>query len=617
MKRDWRDLLKEPTRDLALIVLLIVSFAIAFFLHRRMVLFGVAAVAVVPTFVNAIQAARKLKINIDTFNAFAIVVSFGVGEAYSAGFIALMLTSARLLEWRTESRSHNAIEELMRLKPLVALVEREGDMKEVNAETVVRGDVVLVKSGARIPVDGVVVHGGGHVNEAIVTGESVPVEKIVGDRVVSSTLVETGALKIRATEVGKDSTIERMAALMHDALVHKSHSEKLADRFAAIFLPLVAVIGIGVYVVTHNLVMMAALFLVACADDMAVAIPLAMTASIGQAAKRGVIVKGGASLDVLSRMKILVLDKTGTLTYGNLSVRAVRLANGVEAKRFWKAVAGAEKFSEHPVGRVAYHEAVRLVGDVSDPEEFCVYKGSGVTARVAGELIAVGTEKLFQELGLPVPKPDAGAFGALFWVTADGQHLGSIEVDDVPRPDAAENLRRLHRLGVERIIMFTGDSEPVAERVAKTLGITEYRARMSPEDKLRALEELLPAGPVGMIGDGVNDAPALARADVGIAMGGGGAAVSVEAADVVLMTDKLSRLPEMVELGRRTFSVVRGDTFIWVASNAVGFAFVLTGIAGPAFAAFYNFATDFLPLGNSARLFGANKRMQASRRRSR
>ncbi len=597
----------EPNRDYVLLVLIALTFGADLLLHNQLTLFIIAGVAVIPTFWNAAIAARHGKITIDTFNTFAVIVSFATGEAYSAGFIALMLTSARILDWFTESRTHHAIEELLRLKPTTALLERGEIITEVDADTVKTGDVVLVKSGARIPVDGVVTDGSAHVNEAIVTGESAPVEKNVGDRVISSTLVDVGTLHVRATQVGKDSTLERMATLMHTASLHKSTTEKLADRFAAIFLPLVGLLGALTYAITHDLTMTAALFLIACADDMAVAIPLAMTASLGQAAKRGVIVKGGQTLDALSRMKTLVLDKTGTLTFGNLSIRAVHLASNVDEKHFWTVLASAEKYSEHPAGRTAYQEGLRRLSTVADPTDFKLYKGKGVTATVGTEAIVAGTELLFAELGLPVPTVPEDALGSVFWVACNGQQIGSIEVADIPRPEAAAALAKLRTLGVTRIIMLTGDNERVAINVAELLGITEYKSRMTPEGKLLALEELFSSGPVGMVGDGVNDAPALARADIGIAMGGGGAAVSVEAADVVIMTDNLARLPEMMELGRNTLRVVKGDIAIWVVSNLVGFVLVFTSIAGPALAAFYNFATDFFPLLNSTRLFKNKK----------
>lgn len=593
----------EPKRDYVLLVLIALTFGADLFFHEPLTLFIIAGLAVIPTFWNAALSTRHGKITIDTFNTFAVIVSFATGEAYSAGFIALMLTSARILDWYTESRTHHAIEELLRLKPTTAFLERGQVITEVDADTVKTGDIVLIKSGSRIPVDGVVTEGSAHVNEAIVTGESELIEKNIGDQVISSTLVDVGALHVRATQVGQDSTLERMATLMHEASLHKSTTEKLADHFATIFLPVVGLLGAITYAITHNLTMTAALFLIACADDMAVAIPLAMTASLGQAAKRGVIIKGGQTLDALSRMKTLVLDKTGTLTFGNLSIRAVHLAPNVDEQHFWTVLASAEKYSEHPAGRTTYQEGLRRLGTVADPTDFKLYKGKGVTAKVGHEDIVAGTELLFTELGLPIPILPEDALGSVFWVACNGQHIGSIEVADIPRPEAATSLAKLRTLGVTRIIMLTGDNERVAKNIADQLGITEYKSRMTPEGKLLALEELFSSGPVGMAGDGVNDAPALARADIGIAMGGSGAAVSVEAADVVIMTDNLSRLPEMIELGRSTLSIIKGDIIIWTFSNIFGFALVFTGIAGPALAAFYNFATDFFPLFNSSRLF--------------
>ncbi|HCC83217.1 TPA: cadmium-translocating P-type ATPase [Candidatus Uhrbacteria bacterium] len=600
-------LLAEPTRDYIILGLIVATFCVDLIFHWPLTLFIIAGLAVIPTFWNTAKAARHGKITIDTFNTFAVIVSFATGEAYSAIFIALMLTCARLLDWYTESRTHHAIEELLRLKPTTAVLVQGDVITEVDATTIKSGDVVLVKSGARLPVDGIVIDGYAHVNESLVTGESEPIEKNIGDRVVSASLVDIGTLHVRATQVGKDSTLERMATLMHTASLHKSTTEKLADRFAAIFLPLVGLLGALTYAINHDLRMTAALFLIACADDMAVAIPLAMTASLGAAAKRGVIIKGGQTLDALSRMKTLVLDKTGTLTFGNLSIRAVHLAPSVDETHFWTVLASTEKYSEHPAGRTAYQEGLRRLGTVADPTDFKLYKGKGVVAQVQGEEIIAGTEMLFNELGLPVPTIPDDALGSVFWVASNGQLLGSVEVADIPRPEAAASLHHLRELGITRIVMLTGDNERVAKNVANLLGITEYHSRMTPEGKLLALEELLKDGPVGMVGDGINDAPALARADIGIAMGGGGAAVSVEAADVVIMTDNLARLPQMILLGRSTLGVVKGDIAIWVVSNLVGFILVFTGLVGPALAAFYNFATDFFPLFNSSRLFKSRK----------
>src|SRR3989344_3528496 len=550
------NVLRAPMREYAIIIATSVALAVEFFYPAaRPFLLAAAAAGALPTAWGAARALGRFRIDIDVFNVFALGISFAVAELRSAAFIVLMLAFARILDWYTESRATDAVHELLKLKPETAFREKGDTIEEVSADTVRAKDVLVAQQGSRIPVDGTVTFGDAFVNEAPVTGESLPVQKSPGDTILGGTLVESGMVKFRAERVGKDSTIERIAELMRQAAANKSRSEKLADRFAALFLPFVGLFGAGVYFITGDIIMTAAIFLVACADDMAGAIPLAATAAVGQAARRGIIVKGGARLDALSRVTTLVLDKTGTLTYGALSVRHAKIEPGIREDEFWHFLGITEKFSEHPAGKAVFREARARGNHTPDPDEVRSYKGSGIVAKYAGREIAAGNEELCR------------------------------------------------RLGITRIIMSTGDNEAVARRVAEALGLRQYRAAMKPEDKLRELEVLLKDGPVAMVGDGVNDAPALARADVGIAMGGGGTAVAVEAADVGILTDDLSRLPEAIELGRRTLSVIKGDIVIWALSNVLGFTLVLTGIAGPALAAFYNFATDFFPLLNSARLF--------------
>ena len=614
---DMKEFVVPPRREYGLISLVAVFLlAEISFPSLRLALLAVSALGSVPTFWRAVEAAAQRKISIDTFNAFALAASFISGEVRSSAFIVLMLSSASLLDWYTQSRSSRAIEEILKLKPLKASLERGGEVVDVPVGEVSAGDIVVVRAGARVPVDGIVVFGNAYVNEASVSGESKPVEKGVGAAVVSGTLNESGVIKVRATRVGKDSTVERMAALVAEAVKHKSRTEKLADRFAQIFLPLVLLVGIGTYLVTRSLPMVAALFLVACADDMAVAIPLAATAAIGQAAKRGVIIKGSEWLEAVGKIQVLILDKTGTLTYGRPAVAAASLEEGFDAATFWRLVGSAEKFSEHPAGRAVLGEAQRLAGSLPDPETFDVRKGMGVIARSEGRSVAVGNEELARSEGLPFDarleerlESERRRYAATtFLVYIDRAFAGMVTVADTPRPEARESLRRLRSIGLARVMMFTGDNQSVAASVAERLGIEDVLASMTPERKLRELEELTKKYSVGMVGDGINDAPALSRANIGIAMGEGGTAVAVEAADIVVLTDGLARIPEMIELGRRTSSVIRGDMVIWFLTNLAGFALVFAGIAGPALAAFYNFATDFLPLFNSARLF----RSQAS-----
>lgn len=614
--RNPKGWLKPPTRDYLLIGLVVLAYLLPFLWPEAKAILPLAAfIAAVPTLWTAAKALARFKISIDVFNAFALGISFASGEVESAVFIVLMLACARILEQRTEARANRAIEELLKLKPQKATREADGRLEEIPVENVKAGDILVIRTGARVPVDGTVVFGTGSANEASVTGESLPVEKRIGDPVVSATLLESGLLKIKATKVGKDSTIERMAALMQEASKNKSRSEKMADRFAGFFLPLVGLLGLATYWWTRDLKMTAALFLVACADDMAVAIPLAVTASLGQAAKRGVIIKGGEWLLQLGRVKKLILDKTGTLTYGSLDVGEVRLEAGVTEADFWRKIAIAEKFSEHSVGRTIFRLAAKRTKDVPDPEKFQVVEGIGVKALSDGSEIILGNELILAEFGLELP--EAAAAHILDKNSTDSHsHLlaffdrrfaGSVLIADIPRPEAAESIKRLKALCVGRVTMLTGDNEQTASTIARTLGLDEHLSEMTPEQKLRHIEERGGDGVVAMVGDGINDAPALARVDVGIAMGGTGTAVTVEAADVVILTDDLRRLPEMVELGRRTESVIKGDVAIWIVSNLIGFALVLTGFAGPALAALYNFLTDFFPLVNSTRLFKTNK----------
>jgi P-type Cu+ transporter len=597
--------LLPPRREYALIAALLAAFVVDFFYPAAYpALFVLAVLAALPTVSVAWAGLRRKKITIEAFNVFALIIAFISTDARSAGFITLMLSSAQLLDYRTSLRTRRALEELLALRPATATLERGKNLVEVPVGEVKVGDTVIVRAGGRIPVDGMVVFGATHVNESSVTGESMPVPKACGDFAYSGTLVESGVLKLRAELVGKDSTIERMAALMKDAGERKSRPERLADRFAAVFLPAVALLGLIVYGVTRNATMTASLFLVACADDMAVAIPLAVTAALGAAAKRGILVKGGERLEMLAKMKVVVLDKTGTLTYGSLAVERLELLPEVETKDFWAGLASAEKFSEHPVGRAVYRLAASKLEAVADPLAFETVVGGGVVAKTADGSWLAGTAKFLADNKITFSPPEIESGLSAVYLARDGQYLGRVVVSDLPRPEAGEALWNLKKIGVERIVMFTGDNEASAARAAASLGITEYHSAMKPEDKLVALQGLLGAGPVGMVGDGVNDAPALSRADVGIAMGGG-AAVSLEAADVVIIKDDLGRLPELVTLSRRLLATIKADSVIWAVSNLFGFALVLTGVAGPALAAFYNFATDFLPLANSSRMFRA------------
>lgn len=576
-------------------------------IQSHWLLITIAVVGVLPTLWAGILALKEKYISIDVFNSLAVILSLSVKEWKSAVFIILMLAAARILEDYTESKSHKAVEELLKLKPEKAYLETaDGQVEEIGLDKVQKNQVLIVKAGQRIAVDGKVSFGSGYVNEASISGESKPVEKVVGNEVFAGTLLENGVIKIVATRVGKDSTLEKMAELVALAGKNKSQTHKLADKFAGVFLPGVLVLGLVVYLISDSVTMVISLFLVACADDIAVSIPLAMTASLGRAAKRGVIIKGGQYLDALGQLKVLVFDKTGTLTMGSLFVDSVQLAFGVNEKKMWGLVASSEKMSDHPMGKALYHYAVKKSEQLpQDPEHFETIHGQGVCAVVEGREVVIGNSALVERKRLNHSGPELDK--NLVYIFVESKLQATLKIKDVPRTEAKSALVKLKSLGVEKLVMFTGDNLETAREISEALGITDYKAFMKPEDKLKELEKLSQLGLVGMVGDGINDAPALARSSVGIAMGSGGTAVAVEAADVVILTDNLERLPEMVELGRRTRSVVFGDVWIWVITNGVGFILVFMGILNPILAASYNFVTDFFPMLNSLRLFRHKK----------
>jgi heavy metal translocating P-type ATPase len=607
----WQ-VLRSPQREYAISAL--VSAALVgtiWFFHAYTALWIVTSIGSIPVLMRFVESIKERRLTIDTFNAFALAVSFITLEIKSAAFIVLMLTFAQLLDWQTKTRSNFAVAKLLQLQPQKA-IRKQGDVvQEIPAQEVMLDDELLVKTGARIPVDGVLLSEKATINESSLTGESRPVMKVAGDRILSGSVNEASACIIRATAVGKDTTMQQLAELMRAAARQKSRSEKIADTFAKFFLPIVIGLAGVIFIISHNWARVAAVFLVACADDMAVAIPLAIKAALGQAAQKGVVVKGGEFLASLARTKTIVLDKTGTLTFGTFSFAAVEIADGYQEKDFWRLVGAAEKYSEHPIGRALYHEAVRRIGNIPDPDNSRVYKGSGIWAKVSADEVAVGDSSLFTDMRIPMEtrieehlkKLAYDNAGTTVAVIINKHYAGSLVVADVVRPEAAESIKALRELGITDIRMFTGDSEQVAVRVSKALGITNIRFGMLPQDKEREIALLSKQGGVIMVGDGVNDAPALARADVSIAMGKTGTAVAVEAADVVVLHDNLHRLPELIALSRRSQSIIFLDGVIWAISNSLGLGLVFFGVFGPAFAAFYNFATDFLPLLNSSRLF--------------
>lgn len=612
--RGVQRILMAPTRDWIIIGVILVGWGILSVVRTFQIPFLILTiVGALPTLWDAARDLRRTrKITINSFNSVALLGAFLATSAESAAFIVLMLTSARLLEWRTQRRTERAIEAMLTLRPKTAQLSRPSGVVEVSIGKVRRGDHVVVSQGGSIPVDGVIISGAALIDESSVTGESIPLHRARGDHVMSGTSITTGAVTFRAERVGRNSTVERLILLLKQAQANASTPEKIADRFARWFLPIVLLLAVGVGLANHAVTAAIAILLVACADDMAVAIPLAMSASIGAAARRGIIVKGGAVFDTLRQVKTMVFDKTGTLTYGQFIVSEIRIFDHhISEKKLWTMVGMAEKFSEHPVGRSILREAQSRVMHIPDPDSVRVVAGAGIIATQKGSTVAVGGPELLKVMHITPTKQQKEQLRA--WGTSVGRGVfvviygkaivGMMVFRDQPRTEARAVIHQLRTLGIQRIVMLTGDAAPIAQQIAEGLGISEVHAELTPQDKVRIIKTLKQQGPIAMVGDGINDAPALALAEVGIAMGKHGAAVTVEAADVVILNDDLRRLPEAVHLAQRTMRTISLDILIWVVSNLLGFGLVFLRLIGPELAAAYNFVTDFFPLLNSARLF--------------
>ncbi|MEI8103988.1 MAG: cation-translocating P-type ATPase [Candidatus Moraniibacteriota bacterium] len=586
------------------------------FFDTEPILIFVAGVATIPVLGSAYRSLRNKKISVDLLAGVALLVSLLNQEWASAAFINLMLTSARIFDAYTENRAKNAIKSLLKLRPDTVKVRRGEEIVVTSIASIQKGDLIVVELGERIAVDGIVVSGQAQIDQSSLTGESLLVDKVVGDEVLSSTLNMSGSLVIRAEKVGKDTIFEKVIQLVAQSQQEKAGIQTTADKFAGWYIGLSFLLAIGVYIFTRDISVVLSVLLVTCADDIAVAIPMAFSAGIAQAAKRGIIVKGGSFLEGLTQVKTIVVDKTGTLTKGKLKVSRVYAFGDKTEAEVVTIAASVDFFSAHPIAKAIIRYTEKQNISFEKTEEFEEHSGMGSHAILHGKKIVCGKLAFLTSEGVTISdeqnkeieKIKSEGSSSLLPIAYDGQLIGLILLEDEVREEAKSALARLRALGVENIVMLTGDTEKVAEKVSAELGITTYHAELLPEDKLKYLKQYInPHHKVAMIGDGVNDAAALALADIGIAMGAMGTDAAIEAADVALMKDDLTKVAEAVELGQSVTAISRQDFWIWGTVNAVGLVLVFARVIGPEGAAAYNFITDFIPLINSLRMFGYNR----------
>lgn len=562
-----------------------------------------------PVLRGVIQAALNRQVTSHTLMTAGVIAAIAVGQWTTAALIVFFMRFADWLEDLTTGRSRQALQRLVALQPQVAHTLRDGSELDLPIGEVAVGETVVVRPGERIPVDGVVIEGHAPVDQGPITGESVPVDKQIGDAVFAATIAQAGFLKIQVTKLASDTTFARIIRLVEEAESRKAPIQRFADRFSTYYLPTVLVVALVTFFITGQILNAVAVLVVACACAIALATPVVVLASVGNAAQHGLLIKGGIVLEQLARVDTIVLDKTGTLTRGQPQVTDVVALNGVDEQAMLQAVAAVESRSEHPLGKAIVRSVA--AGGVSwpEPENFSPLPGRGIIASVGGQSWSVGNRRLLIEQGIALSPSDEahmqvleGAGKTAFVVARDRSIAGVIGVADVIRPEAAAALTELKRLGVGRLLLLTGDNERVAAAVAGELGL-EYRANLLPEDKIAIVQTLQAEGAVVMmVGDGVNDAPALAQADVGIAMGAAGTDVAIEAADVALMRDDWQMVPEALRIGRRARRTIRQNLGFTALYNIIGITLAAFGVLPPVLAAAAQSLPDVAIMLNSARL---------------
>lgn len=575
------------------------------------VLWTLAIIGVIPVIKSAWGSLIERKINVDLLATIALIFSLISGEWGSLLFINLMLSSARVLGIYTERRVRTSLKSLEKLKPSKARVMRDGHSIEIPLHEVRVGDIVLVNLGEQIPVDGTIFDGMATINQSSLTGESLPVFRTKNEMVFAATMVVSGHLTVRAKRVGSQTTFERMIALVESSQKAKTRMKTTAERFASWYIVIMLIVATVLYIATSDTKLVLAVVLVVCADDIAIAIPLAYVASIGAAARRGIIIKSADFLERAAKITTLIVDKTGTLTMGNLVIKNIYPLGAFTPEHLLAIAGTACKNSTHPISKAIVSYAQESLISIPEPDHVEEFVGRGMISTTNGHQSIIGRIEMIREQGILI---DSESLQKLEEIEAEGSNatfvvqdkiiVGLFSLADELRGGVHETLTALKKEGIKETIMLTGDNETVAQKIAQSAGIDEYHARLLPEQKVSYLSTHLGKGKtVAMVGDGVNDAAVITRADIGIAMGTIGTDAAIESADIVLMKDDFGKLLELRKIARNVLSVTHQNFAFWAIINSVGLYFVFTGVFDPSRAAAYNFITDFIPIFNSLRLF--------------
>jgi heavy metal translocating P-type ATPase len=556
-----------------------------------------------PIYKEALENLLARRMTMELSMSIAIIAAAAISEFFTALVITLFVLIAEVLEGMTVSRGRRAIRDLLDFLPRSVSVRRSGAVADVDADTLTVGDSVLVNPGGRIPVDGTVIAGHSFVDQARITGESLPLEKTAGAAVFAGSINQSGALEIRAERIGRDTSYGKIIEAVEQAERSRAPVQRLADRLAGYLVYFALGAAVLTYLLTRDIRSTISVVIVAGACGIAAGTPLAILGAIGRAARAGAIIKGGLFLEQLGRVDTVVLDKTGTLTYGRPEVRALVPVAGVDELALLDAAAAAEIRSEHPLGKTIVSHAREMGRSVREPESFAYTPGRGIAAVVDSDRVLVGNQVLMRANGIAIPNDLLAQYpeASEVFVALAGRLLGAVVIADTLRAEAAQAIRSIQSMGIKTVLL-TGDAQVVATVIAKQLGISEVAADLLPEDKRQRVKELVDQGrTVAMVGDGINDAPALIEAHVGVSMGSG-TDVARESADVVLLGNDLLKFAETLAIARRTRRIIWANFAGTIGVDTLGIALAAFGLLNPLLAAFIHVASEMTFILNSARL---------------
>ena len=605
----------EEKRTLLFLGVSLISLVISFFNFGHLPV-NAAWIAIIlcgtPIIKGAIAGlVTEFDIKADVLVSLALIASVVIGEIFAAGEVAFIMTIGAYLENRTVAKARAGIERLVRLTPATARVVLDGAEQIIPAEQVKRGDMLRVLAGETIAVDGIITKGQTSVDQSVMTGEPLPVDKSVGDEVKSGTVNQFGTFEMTARKVGEDSSLQRMIRLVESADAGKAKIVGVADRWATWIVVIALAAAIITWIVTGEAIRAVTILVVFCPCALVLATPTAIMAGIGNAAKYGILVREGDALERLASVKRIAFDKTGTLTFGRPAVVKVESCMPeITSEELLSVVASAELLSEHPLGKAifsCYKE--KNGGAPEEPKAFQLLPGRGVSAEIKNKKVYAGNESLMSDTGIAMPEQlkqiademkNDGC--TIIYAAIDGDAAGFVALSDTLRPDASNTVKAIHTAGVKTVLL-TGDAHQAANHIAQTAGITEVKSNCFPEDKMTAIADFHNSSqPVCMVGDGINDAPALKAAHVGIAMGGIGSDIAIDAADIVLVSDDIKEIPHLLRLSKRMMKTININLTASMVLNFIAIALAVTGILNPVLGALVHNAGSVAVIINSSLL---------------